>query len=150
MIRWQQEPHSMNPTERILAPLDDKTQRQIDTCSWGDYLYSPVWAAIKTWMFEAYGAASQLSGRNGLLEVHHNRPVHRGHERPKDLLILTNDEHADYSGNVLGKLEYIVEREESPEWKGVLEDYQAYLQEKDADEVRRIVAGLCATSTKVE
>ena len=134
-----QDPSSFNPALPILSRVSDRRMRELNAGTWIAYLRSPEWAAIQGFMHRAY-PSSQLSGSTDDLEIHHVRPCHRTMEKPRDLVVVAASEHRFISGtDKLDKIEWLVEREDDPGWKSVLQDYQAYSASNEVPDLRALI-----------
>jgi len=122
---WNQSPDSLDPSLPILVPPTPERQRELDAMSWIGYLNSLEWKQIRRFMLAAY-PASQVSGETANLECHHVRWVERGHERPRDLCILTADEHRRVHGSIPRDelVSLLLIEEADPEWVPLLQSYR--------------------------
>jgi len=125
MPTWNQSPDAIDPGETILAPLSPERRAALRSMSWIGYLQSPEWKSIRSFMLAAY-PASQLSGERGHLEVHHVNWRPRGKERPRDLVVMTADEHRRAHGSLPPDelISLLLIAEEDPTWVHTLQQYR--------------------------
>lgn len=69
--------------------------------SYGEYLLSSEWRAVKSAALAWAGHGCQVCNQNGEeLHVHHRVYTRRGCERPEDLVVLCHSHHALFHGEL--------------------------------------------------
>ena len=136
-------PDLFDPAQPILERLTDRRARALAEMSWVDYLRSPEWRDIRSWMLRAY-PASQISGTTENLEVHHCRPCSRARERPRDLVVATALEHrtTHSSTDPIQVIEWLIDHENDPRWCARLTDYARHISStamQDMPSVRALI-----------